>query len=428
MNRGTQWKIGAMDSAGRGLVIALVLLASWTTLPRSGFAQSEETGGIGGTGINTPTGEETGGIGGTGVGRRGVPIVGYGPIQRFGSVFVNGREYALTGDTLVTINDVPATVAALRIGDIAQVQGVVTGLHRGVALSISVRDAIVGTVTEVSGRGSAFSVLGQRVVSATEGKPFAGIHVGERVAVSAQRQADGNWAAQRVAILPASNDFRLEARITSISAGRIRVAGTAIDAPHQLTAGLQLGQRVAVTGTKVADGLRASTIAPRPIALGAPGTSIEVQNYFRSVGNGRIEASDGMVATGAPQNDQLTGAASVEIDGRLITPDSIAIERIDIDTPVAPDLSEAATRHSQSTSAIEGQESNGFEVAEPQAGPETEVEPPDDVASPVEVEPPDIGEPNSPVPDIEPPEHEPPEISIPTPHVEPPEVDVQPDR
>ncbi|OZB39786.1 MAG: hypothetical protein B7X48_07540 [Acidiphilium sp. 34-60-192] len=191
--------------AGRSTALVLALCGGWAVLPSWAHAhRADATGGIGGTGIGpgrapvmTPAGGETGGIGGTGIGPANARIVGYGPIQRFGSVFVNGREYALTGQTLVTIDGSAATVAALRIGDIAQVRGFTTGPHRGLALSISVRDAIIGPVSAVAHHGTAFTVLGQRVVAATAGKPFMALKPGEMVAVSAQRQADGNWAASQ---------------------------------------------------------------------------------------------------------------------------------------------------------------------------------------------------------------------------------------
>ncbi len=423
----------------RGLALVALLIAAWTATPTSGHAQAEETGGIGGTGISgetggiggtgirTPSGEETGGIGGTGVRGRAAPIIGYGPIQRFGSVFVNGREYAISGRTLVTIDGGAVPVAALRIGDIAKVHGIITGPHSGLALSISVRDAIIGRVTAVSGQGSAFTVLGQRVVAATFGKPFADIRPGDTVAVAAQRLSNGNWAAQRVSVLAPSDRFRLEAMVTAVKSGIVAVAGTPISAPPGLTAGLQPGERVAVTGTMTEAGLRAASLTRQPIALGAPGTRVEVQNYFRTTDGGRIVAADGMVATGASPKVNLSGLASVEIDGRVTAPNTIAIDHIDIDTPVAPDLSGPGTSHAEGATQTERQEP-GNDIAEPQTGTDTEITPPDDVGAPVEIEPPEVEEPVAPTPDIEQPDISPPHIDTPSPHVDPPEIDVQPDH
>jgi hypothetical protein len=423
----------------RGVALIGLLITGWAVTPGSGHAQVEETGGIGGTGvtgesgriggtgIRAPSGEETGGIGGTGVGGQAVPIIGYGPIQRFGSVFVNGREYAISGRTLVSIDGGAAPVAALRIGDIAKVHGVITGPHSGLALRISVRDAIIGRVTAVSDQGSAFTVLGQRVVAATIGKPFADIRRGDTVAVSAQRLSNGNWAAQRVSVLAPSDRFRLEAIVTAVKAGIVAVAGTPISAPPGLAAGLQPGERVAVTGTMTEAGLRAASLTRQSIALGAPGTRVEVQNYFRTTRIGRIVAADGMVATGASPKVNLNGLSSIEIDGRVTAPNTIAIDHIDIDTPVAPDLSEPGTSHAEGATQTESQDP-GNDVVEPQTGTETEITPPDDVGAPVEVEPPEVEEPVAPNPDIEHPDISPPHIDAPSPHVDPPEIEVQPDH
>lgn len=444
--------------AGRSTALVLALCGGWAVLPSWAHAHRAdatggiggtgigpgrapvmtpaggETGGIGGTGIGpgrapvmTPAGGETGGIGGTGIGPANARIVGYGPIQRFGSVFVNGREYALTGQTLVTIDGSAATVAALRIGDIAQVRGFTTGPHRGLALSISVRDAIIGPVSAVAHHGTAFTVLGQRVVAATAGKPFMALKPGEMVAVSAQRQADGNWAAQRVSVHPADNRFRLEAKVSAVEPGVIVVAGTTIAAPKALIAGVQPGDRVAVSGTIKGAHLQATDVIRRPIALGAPGTRIEVQNYFRSAGVGRIVAADGMVATGALPKAPLSGLKSVMIDGQITAPNTIAIQHIDIDEAVAPDLAGVGAQRADSVGALETQEPGG-DVAEPQTNSDGEVAPPDDVGAPVDIEPPEVNEPSAPTPDVEPPEITPPHVEDPTSQVEPPEIDTPSDK
>lgn len=440
------------------LVLVLVLGAGRFLLPVSAYAhQADGTGGIGGTGIGprrapvitpaggetggiggtgigparrpavTPAGGETGGIGGTGIAPHHVRIVGYGPIQRFGSVFVNGREYALTGQTLVTIDGSVATVAALRIGDIVKVRGVITGPHQGLALHVSVRHAIIGRVNAVVDHGTAFTVLGQKIVAATMGTPFMSLKPGEMVVVSAQRQADGNWAAQRVSVRPVDDKFRLEAKVSAVKPGVIVVAGTTIAAPKALLAGVQPGERVAVRGTVIGTQLRASDVTLRPIALGTNGTRIEVQNYFRSAGAGRIVAADGMVATGALPKMPLSGLKSVMIDGQITAPNRIAIQHIDIDAAMAPDLAGVGAQRAAETGALEAQEPNG-DVAEPQTTPDGDVAAPDEVGPPVEIEPPEVNEPTVPTPEVEPPEIEPPHIENPGSEVEPPEIDTPADK
>ena len=110
------WR-GLGNGWGKQLLLTAVLTCG-VSFPDRGNAQAQETGGIGGTGIGQETGgiggtgitPETGGIGGTGLHKLDVPIVGDGPIQAFGSVFVNGREYVVNSSTLVSIDGTPATL------------------------------------------------------------------------------------------------------------------------------------------------------------------------------------------------------------------------------------------------------------------------------------------------------------------------------
>ena len=310
-------------------------------------AHSGETGGIGGTGISPETGgiggtgisHETGGIGGTGIARRGALITGYGPIQAFGSVFVDGREYAIDARTVVTIDGAPATVSALRVGEIATVNGAVTTPRGGYASEIAVLHPIIGQVTQVSRDGASASVLGQRVVASAGQAPFTGVAPGARVAISGLLRPDSNWVAQRVTLLPPGNMFQLAAVVTSMAPGQLSVAGTTVQASPQLTAQISAGERIIVTGSISPQGLRAAAIAPAPVMLGQPGTVVEVENYFHTNGHGQLTAADGTVASGAPAGLALSGQQLVEIQGDLSAAGTISIEQIDTDTLGASDFS-----------------------------------------------------------------------------------------
>lgn len=320
----------------RAGVLAL-LLAGAVVLPAPARAQTGETGGIGGTGISPETGgiggtgidAGTGGIGGTGIARPGVAVTGYGPIQAFGSVFVNGREYAISGQTLVTIDGAPATVSALRVGEIADVRGVITTARGGYAREISIVHPIIGPVRDIALNGASATVLGQRVVALAGQMPFAGIAAGAMVAVSALPRPTGDWVAQRVSVLPPGRHFQLAAVVSALAPGRLTVAGTSMAAPASLMAGLATGERVLVSGSMGPDGLRADTALPAPVTLGKPGGVVEVGGYFRTDGPGRLVSADGLVASGAPAGLRLSGQTMVEVQGELTAADSISIDLID---------------------------------------------------------------------------------------------------
>lgn len=313
------------------LAACLGLALAGLAMPRPGFAQADETGGVGGTGI-TP---EPGGIGGTGIKQGSTPIIGYGPIQAFGSVFVNNREYAINAHTLVSIDGAPANVAALRIGDIAHVQGLVTGPCKGFAQVISVTNAIAGPVSAVLANGRDIMVLGQRVTIA--GAAVPPVRVGQFVEIAAKMRGDGTWSAHRITLLAQAQPVRLLASVVALGAGYVDVAGTRFAAAAPLTNGLKIGEHVLVTGQISPTGLQAVSITAAPVDLGAPGTRVEIESYFKPDGESRLVAPDGVTAQAGPGELQETGLIPVEISGRVDETGVIDIDRID-DAPPAPVL------------------------------------------------------------------------------------------
>lgn len=311
----------------------LGLALAGLALPRPAHAQTDEPGGIGGTGI-TP---ETGGIGGTGVTPAPQPIIGYGPIQAFGSVFVNNREYEINAHTLVSIDGAPATLAALRVGDIAHVQGVVTGPRSGFAQAITVTHEIAGPVSAVSATGGEMTVLGQRVIIANALVPGVrpGVLPGQFVEIAAQQRGDGAWVAHRVSVLGHAGPVQLLAPLMAVGPGYVTVAGTRFAAAAPLTHGLILGERVLVTGLMGAGGLQAVSVTPAPVALGVAGTQVEVQSYFKQAGAGRLVAPDGVTAEAGPAGLAASGLSPVEVSGRVDETGAIDIDRI-ADAPAEP--------------------------------------------------------------------------------------------
>lgn len=434
-SRGLRWPRVTFRGLGMGLmVVAFVLFG----IPMPAQAQGTETGGLGGTGLS----QETGGIGGTGIrqapgrsggtsvgqdtggiGGTGAPIVGFGPIQRFGSVFVNGREYRVNAQTLVTIDGQPATVSALRVGDMALVRGIETGTRGGVARTISSWQSIIGPITGIAPNRQRFTVLGQTVIAPTATRNFTKLQVGEVVGISAQRQADGNWVAHRITPLPPASNFRLETTVSSVGNGRINLGGFELRATKSMLAGIRPGERVVAMGMIHNGKASLTRITPKPLLLGAPGTRIEVRNFFRSIGGGRLMAEDGMEATGATSSKALSGLEPVEIDGRVSENGSIAITAMAIDLPEMPDY-EASHAGNRADEPPEG-----HSIA-PQGGAiESNAEKSHASETPTNVEPPEVGETMEPeTPEIETPEIEVPEPQTPEPDIDAPEVEPPSDQ
>ena len=140
-----------------------------------------------------------------GIDRGGITIA-QGPISAFGSVIVNGVRYSTTSAT-VTIDDQPGTESDLRVGQVVRVEGTVNADGvTGTARTIRFDDELEGPVQSIDLATSRFVVLGQPVrVSAGTSfddsivpRSLDGLQVGQRVEVSGLVGADGVIAATRV--------------------------------------------------------------------------------------------------------------------------------------------------------------------------------------------------------------------------------------
>ena len=137
---------------------------------------------------------------------RGGRTISQGPINGFGSVIVNGVHYSTSGAT-ITIDGQPGTEAQLRVGQVVRVEGTVDANGTtGVARSISFDDDVEGPVQSIDLAAARFVVLGQTVqVGASTSfddsivpRSLDGLQVGDRVEVSGLVDAGGVIAATRV--------------------------------------------------------------------------------------------------------------------------------------------------------------------------------------------------------------------------------------
>ncbi len=172
-------------------------------------AFSPPRGGIGGTG------RARGGVGGTGVAAIGV-------IQRFGSIYVNGREYLLRTATRYRVDGRAAPLGALHRGDTVFVTARVRA-GVAVAVSVHVQHALIGVVTRVSDNGQRLRVLGQTVLVPRAVR--ARIRVGMRVAVSGFSLGRGRWRASRLHRLPTRARFLIRGRVEHVARHTLRLDG-----------------------------------------------------------------------------------------------------------------------------------------------------------------------------------------------------------
>src|SRR6202521_2792330 len=89
----------------------------------------------------------------------GSPVVASGPITGFGSIFVNGVEYA-TSNAQIRIDDQPGAESQLLVGEVVTVTGSVNADGKtGTATQVTFSGDVAGPITQIDTAGGTFVVL-----------------------------------------------------------------------------------------------------------------------------------------------------------------------------------------------------------------------------------------------------------------------------
>jgi hypothetical protein len=167
-------------------------------------------------------GAMSGGNGGT---AGGGALVTSGTISAFGSVFINGNHFNVSGAT-ITIDDDPANELDLRVGQSAEVRGAdAVGSALAMASVVEVHSRVVGPVASVSNASSSFVVLGQTVKVNSETSfdavitpaDISGIHATDLVRVHGVVQADGSIVARRIDRATAAEGDKVSGTVASVN-------------------------------------------------------------------------------------------------------------------------------------------------------------------------------------------------------------------
>lgn len=261
-----------------------------------------------------------------GIDRGGITIA-QGPINGFGSVIVNGVRYSTAGAT-ITIDDQPGTESDLRVGQVVRVEGTVNADGvTGAARSIRFDDEVEGPVQSIDLAASRLVVLGQTVRVGT-GTSFddsivprtlAGLQVGERVEVSGLVGADGVIAATRIE--------------RKAAAGTVEVKGTA-ESVDTTARRLRIGQLQVDYGTAALSGF----------GTGQP------QNGDLVEADGTLNASGVLVATRLEKRSAgLSGSA--DDDGDIEGLVTRFVSAVDFDVAGQRVTTNAATRYDGGSAA-----------------------------------------------------------------------------
>jgi Domain of unknown function (DUF5666) len=268
-------------------------------------------------------GEQTAGIEGSGA-PVATSIVTTGRITGFGSIIVDGVEYA-TSAASIRIDEQPGTEAQLDVGDVVTIKGTLNadGVS-GAATDVTFTADARGAVSQVDPTARTFVVLGQTVAvnddtifdAALQATDVAELPAGVKIQVSGFRDASETLLASRIDAAT-SNDLQAKGRVQALdtTTHTFKIDDLTVDYTSATVTGtLAAGSKVTARGTtQAASGaLVASQVGVEPAG---PGN-----------GNGPGGGSGG---ANGNQTRQLEGVitrfastADFDVDGQKVITDS----------------------------------------------------------------------------------------------------------
>lgn len=226
-----------------------------------------------------------GGIGGTG-------IIAIGPIQKFGSIFVNGRELFLNRETLISSNGVLLTESQLRLGDMVIAEAYAQKGQMMIA-GLTLDTGIQGKIERIDRQRKTITLLGQTIQydETTRGDSnqllnSSQLRTGDNITISGMQRDNTTWLATRITRNSLNDTYRLRGNITSIDnkSKQIVIGNTQINsATTSAMAGLSVNMPVTIQGNYGANGKLTMTRAfedkPRQFPLGS---RIELSGFVQS--------------------------------------------------------------------------------------------------------------------------------------------------
>ncbi|MDB6088673.1 MAG: hypothetical protein JWN85_1457 [Gammaproteobacteria bacterium] len=263
---------------------------------------------------------------------RKVLAVTLGRITGFGSIFVNGIEYATSG-AQIRMDDQPAFESQLQVGQIVTVNGNMDiGSLAGTATDVAFSGDVQGPIAQSDAASRTLLVLGQTVrvsdetIFGADIQPAAieSLQAGMVVEVSAFATAAGDLMASRIDLKPVSAGQQVKGRVQSLdpAARTFRINALTIDYSDISPAGsFADGITAAVQGSLSSSGMFHATRVQ--VSSGAGGTANE---------KGQIE---GLITTFHSESDFELGDQRVVADaathfvlhGQVLGPDTAVTVR-----------------------------------------------------------------------------------------------------
>ena len=186
-----------------------------------------------------------------------------GTITGFGSIFVDGVEYA-TSSAQIRIDDQSATEAQLRVGQIVTLKGQLNANgNSGTATEVAFNSDVRGPLTQIDVANKTLTVLGQTVRVAddtlldetVQPQEISSLQPGTSVQISGFANAIDELVASRIDLPVANSDLRVRGKVKSLDVGArtFRVNALTVDYSGASVSGsIAEGTTVKVQGTALA--------------------------------------------------------------------------------------------------------------------------------------------------------------------------------
>jgi hypothetical protein len=268
-------------------------------------------------------GEQMAGIEGSGA-PVASSITTTGRITGFGSIIVDGVEYATSGAS-IRIDDQPGTEAQLHVGDIVTIKGTLNADGTtGAAMDVSYTADARGAVAQVDATARTFVVLGQKVavdddtifaadLAATD---VAELPAGTKVQVSGFRDASDTLLASRIDPA-ASSDLQAKGRVQALdtTTHTFRIDDLTVDYSSATVSGtLAPDSKVTARGTTQST---SGALVASQVDIETPGDNGNGNGNGGGNGNGNSNETrqlEGVIT-------RFASTADFDVDGQHVTTD-----------------------------------------------------------------------------------------------------------
>ena len=273
-------------------------------------------------------------------------LVVFGPMPTGGSVTVADVSFSTSG-ALVTYNDQPVTMSALKPGHIIAMNGRTDASQRVTAEELFFEANLIGNVDSVDVAAGTLVVLGPSIEiddASILTTPLSNFTRGEVVQVSGYANDNGVTVASRVDYSVSNQELRLIGSVASLDPANFRFAINALDVDYSQaqmidtpTGEVTAGMEVLITGSRSPDGtFRVQTVThfDRDISEFA-GSHFRAEGRITAARSGDDFSINGFPIVMGGQRDYRQGSAddiavgvSVRLEGDILSDGTAQAHRV----------------------------------------------------------------------------------------------------